>query len=196
MKINALYFYHVLRHFLFNNLNNLYAYALENSSKTPTIILEISSVLRYMLYDCKENFVPFYKELEHLKNFTALNELQIEDRGIINFRTKNLREGYQIAPLILMVFIENAFKHSTASQSDNILIDISIGMSTAGELEFYCKNTFRKKTNTDNLSRGIGLANVKKRLDLLYPSLYRLDIVENTNEFIVNLSMQLKAETE
>lgn len=85
-------------HFLFNNLNNLYSYALDNSPKTPSIILELSSVLRYMLYDCKENFVPLAKEIKHLKNFTALNELQIEDRGSVRFETENLGGNYTIAP--------------------------------------------------------------------------------------------------
>ena len=97
-------------HFLFNNLNNLYSYAIENSSKTPSIILELSSVLRYMLYDCKEDFVPLHKEIEHLQNFTALNELQIEERGKIRFNKNITSNKFVIAPLILSVFIENAFK--------------------------------------------------------------------------------------
>ncbi|HUH45808.1 MAG TPA: histidine kinase, partial [Arenibacter sp.] len=119
-------------HFLFNNLNNLYSYAIEKSPKTPSIILELSSVLRYMLYDCKEDFVALPKEIEHLKNFTQLNELQIEERGKVTFRTENIKSEYRIAPLILMVFIENAFKHSTASQSKDIFIDIDIKVSDHG----------------------------------------------------------------
>src|SRR5690606_17228592 len=86
-------------HFLFNNLNNLYSYAIEKSPKTTSIILELSSVLRYMLYDCKENFVALPKEIEHLKNFTQLNELQIEERGKVAFRTENIKSEYRIAPL-------------------------------------------------------------------------------------------------
>lgn len=181
-------------HFLFNNMNNLYSYAIAQSPKTPSIILELSSVLRYMLYDCKEKFVPLTKEIEHLKNFTKLNELQIEDRGEVSFSTENIKSEYQIAPLILTVFVENAFKHSTASQAQNITIDIDIKVSDTGILELECKNSFQRVTNTDNLSNGIGLQNVKKRLQLLYPDAHELTINDSGAVYIVYLKMQLKKE--
>ncbi len=180
-------------HFLFNNLNNLYVYAIEKSPKTPSIILELSSVLRYMLYDCRENFVALSKEITHLKNFTALNELQIENRGDIQFHSGNIPSQYTIAPLILTVFIENAFKHSTASQSDNIYIHIKINVSEIGELTFSCMNSFLPSTNTDDLAKGIGLSNVKKRLLLLYPNTHKLSIENTNNTFKVILKMQLKS---
>jgi len=179
-------------HFLFNNLNNLYSYAIEKSPKTPSIILELSSVLRYMLYDCKENFVAVPKEIEHLKNFTKLNELQIEERGKVTFKTKNIQSNYRIAPLILTVFIENAFKHSTASQSKDIYIDIDIKVTDNGMLEFECKNSFLSLGNTNNLSKGIGLQNVKKRLQILYPDAHELIIKESDELYTVILKMQLK----
>jgi hypothetical protein len=178
-------------HFLFNNLNNLYSYAIENSPKTPTIILELSSVLRYMLYECKEKYVPLSKELEQLENFTQLYELQIEERGEVNFVTHPIPGGYQIAPLILIVFIENAFKHSQASQSDNIAIDIEIKVSAEGQLDFYCANSFQPTSNTDKLAQGIGLENVRKRLELIYPNAHRLDIRETDNRYEVHLTIQL-----
>lgn len=180
-------------HFLFNNLNNLYAYAIENSPKTPAIILELSSVLRYMLYECREKYVPLAKEIAHLENFTQLNQLQIEERGEVNLHISDMPMGYQIAPLILIVFIENAFKHSQASQSENILIDIDLQFSEGGKLDFVCKNSFQPLSNTENLSHGIGLENVKKRLELLYPKAYQLDIRETSTQFEVHLSMHLTA---
>ncbi len=178
-------------HFLFNNLNNLYSYAIENSPKTPTIILELSSVLRYMLYECKEKFVPLSKEVEQLENFTQLSELQIEERGVVNFKGPTIHSNYQIAPLILIVFIENAFKHSQASQSDNIFIDIDLQLSGEGRLDFHCKNNFHPTTNTENLSHGIGLENVKKRLRLLYPDAHQLTIRQTGHQYEVHLSMHL-----
>ena len=178
-------------HFLFNNLNNLYAYALEESPKTPSIILELSSVLRYMLYDCRADFVLLRKELAHLENFTALNELQIEERGNIQYSVNNRSENYRIAPLVLMVFIENAFKHSTVSQSENIVIDIDVDISEKGVLNFTCTNSFLLNKNTDSISKGVGLENVKKRLLLLYPNSHKLEITDNENTFEVNLKMQL-----
>jgi len=178
-------------HFLFNNLNNLYSYAIDKSPKTPSIILELSSVLRYMLYDCKENFVPLQKEINHLQSFTALNELQIEERGDIQFHVSTIPNNYTIAPLILMMFVENAFKHSTASQSDNIFIHTNIDITESGELTFNCKNSFLPNTNTESLSNGIGLRNVKKRLHLLYPDVHDLHISHANNVYHVNLTLQL-----
>ncbi|NER15364.1 histidine kinase [Leptobacterium flavescens] len=178
-------------HFLFNNLNNLYSYAIESSPKTPSIILELSSVLRYMLYDCREPFVPLQKEIEHLKHFTALNELQIEQRGDIQFNVKNGSQAFRIAPLILIVFVENAFKHSTASQSENINIRICIKVNDDGVLKFLCENSFLPNTNTDNLSHGIGLENVKKRLNLLYKDAYSLDISQKDDIYRVYLELNL-----
>lgn len=179
-------------HFLFNNLNNLYSYAIEQSPKTPSIILELSSVLRYMLYDCKEDYVSLTKEIEHLKNFTQLNELQIEERGTVNFHTENIKTDYRIAPLILTVFVENAFKHSTASQSENIKIDIYIKVNENGVLEFVCTNTYQIMGNTKSLSKGIGLKNVRKRLEILYPNAHAIDITDKNNIYNVSLKMQLK----
>ena len=178
-------------HFLFNNLNNLYSYAIANSPKTPTIILELSSVLRYMLYECREKFVPLSKEIEQLENFTRLSELQIEERGVINFTAQDIASSYLIAPLILIVFIENAFKHSQAGQSENIMIDVQVRLSGEGQLHFVCKNNFQTTNHLDQLSHGIGLENVKKRLALLYPGAHQLDIRQTDTEYEVRLSMQL-----
>lgn len=178
-------------HFLFNNLNNLYAYAIEQSPKTPTIILELSAVLRYMLYECKEKYVPISKEIEQLENFTQLNELQIEERGTIQFRHQGINSTYCIAPLILIVFIENAFKHSQASQSEDIEIEIDIRLDPAGKLSFRCFNNFQGQGNTENLAHGIGLDNVKKRLQLLYPNAHHLHIEQGDDQYRVQLSLQL-----
>lgn len=178
-------------HFLFNNLNNLYSYAIAQSPKTPAIILELSSVLRYMLYECREEFVPLSKEVAQLKNFTQLSELQIEERGTVTFTTELIQDNFRIAPLILIVFIENAFKHSQAGQSDNIRVEIDIRLSDDGELNFLCKNNFQPTSDTTDISHGIGLANVRKRLQLLYPDAHQLTIQETDRQYEVHLSMQL-----
>ncbi len=86
----------------------MYSYAIENSPKSSAIIIELSSVLCYILYDCRERYVTLSKEIEHLMNFTQLSELHIEERGVVNFRTVNTQGDYRIAPLILLVLIENA----------------------------------------------------------------------------------------
>lgn len=177
-------------HFLFNNLNNVYAYALENSPKTPAIILELSSLLRYMLYDCRENYVPLEKEVKYLKDFVNLQELQIEDRGTINFSTKGNFESKLIAPLILIVFVENCFKHSTSSQSKGIIINVRLEIE-GDILRMYCSNTYSDSKNTDHLSSGIGLENVKSRLELLYPDAHALKITQQNHFFNVFLQIKL-----
>lgn len=181
-------------HFLFNNLHNLYSYAIVQSPKTPEIILELSSVLRYMLYECKEKDVPLKKEMEQLENFINLYELQIEERGNVQFHVKNINAPYRIAPLILIVFIENAFKHSTASQSDKILIEVNIELKENGILNFLCRNSYTKQSNTDSLSQGIGLENVKKRLRLLYPDAHQLNINQEEEIYEVHLTLKLNKE--
>lgn len=178
-------------HFLFNNLNNLYAYTIEQSPKAPEIILELSTVLRYMLYECREAYVPLEKEVEQLENFTKLSELQIEERGKIVFSAEGMQPGYRIAPLILIVFVENAFKHSTASQSENIQIEVRLSLSEDGVLDFNCLNSFQPRSNTQQLARGIGLENVKKRLQLIYPEAYLLRISQSDDQYEVNLKIRL-----
>ena len=178
-------------HFLFNNINNLYAYAVEQSPKTPDLILELSSVLRYMLYDCRARFVALNKEIEHLKNYINLSTLQIEGRGNVNNTIGNIPENYNIAPLVLSVFIENAFKHSASSQTENISINIDINVSDNGILNFTCTNSYQSETNVNKLDQGIGLQNVKKRLDLIYPKSHELKISDDNENFKVQLALDL-----
>lgn len=178
-------------HFLFNNLNNLYSYAIEGSTRTPEIILELSGLLRYMLYECKDDFVRLSRDIEQLQNFINLNELQIEDRGKVHFSHCENNCDFMIAPLILVVFVENAFKHSVSSLSKDIDISIDLNVDDKGVLLFECKNTYDADSNTNNLAHGIGLENVRKRLELIYGDNYKLNINSNNGLFHVTLSINL-----
>ncbi|MBO3116054.1 histidine kinase [Winogradskyella sp. DF17] len=178
-------------HFLFNNLNNLYSYAVEKSPKTPELILGLSSLLRYFLYECKTQFVPLEKELGQLKNFVELNQLHIEGRGDVDLIIQNNSQNKKIAPLILMVFIENAFKHSASSVTEEIEIKIVISVGNDGQLVFKCSNNFKSESYLGNLSSGIGLTNVKKRLNLIYPNNHSLDINTENSTYVVNLKLDL-----
>ncbi|NJB86149.1 sensor histidine kinase YesM [Lewinella marina] len=179
-------------HFLFNNLNNLYSYAIEQSPKTPEIILELSAVLRYMIYECRQRYVPLSREIEQLRNFTRLYELQIEDRGEVSFQAPVSAGNHRIAPLILLVFIENAFKHGQAGQSDNIRIDIDLRLTPDGTLVFRCANDYAPVIADTPAVGGIGLANVRKRLQLLYPGpAHELRIEDSGTRFVVHLRLQL-----
>ncbi len=177
-------------HFLFNNLNNLYSYALEKSPKTPGIILQLSSILRYMLYDCRDKKVMLSKEIENLKDYIKLSELQLGDEGKVTFNVYGEAGQLRIAPLILMVFVENAFKHAPASQLKNVQINISIKINN-NILYFYCENNYTESSNTEKLDNGIGLKNVKGRLDLNYTNKYKLNIEPQNNWYKVFLKVEL-----
>lgn len=178
-------------HFLFNNLNNLYAYAIENSPKTPSLIHGLSSVLRYMLYDCREKYVPLKNEIENLQNFVELNRLQMEHRGSVDFKATNILEHHRIAPLILMVFVENAFKHSLSSLSEDVKIVIRVDVQD-DVLHFCCENNYSSETNLDNLSSGIGLKNVVSQLEYMYQGKHKLKMDKKDNLYVVFLTVNLK----
>ncbi|OJJ21486.1 hypothetical protein BKI52_13145 [marine bacterium AO1-C] len=177
-------------HFLFNNLNNLYSYALANSPQTPEIILQLSSLLRYMLYEGAKSEVPLAKEIKYLQDFVALQKLQIDERGTVNFNVKGNIDHQMIAPLILVVFIENCFKHSTSSQTEDIRINIDLEVEE-DMLHLYCSNTYSWEQNNDNIAKGIGLKNVQARLQLLYPKKHALVIKDQDNLYEVNLELAL-----
>jgi len=179
-------------HFLFNNLNNIYSYSLEGSPKTPKIILGLADMMRYVLYECKEDYMPLSKEVTQLKNFIELNELQLEGRGEVKVEVIGDASRYKVAPLILIVFVENAFKHSASSLSDGIKINIVLEITYNGELLFTCENNFSEKTSTDSLSKGIGLTNVYKRLKLIYGDQYNLQLDDSNSNYVVKLLLPLK----
>mgnify|MGYP001942610241 CR=1 FL=1 len=177
-------------HFLFNNLNNLYSFAVENSKQVPEIILQLSNVLRYMLYDCREDYVMLNKEIKHIKDLVSLYELQIQERGNVEINISCKENNLNIAPLMLNVFVENAFKHSTSSISNGLYISVDIKQE--GQLLYFkCVNNFTSQSNTNSLGHGIGLENVKNRLDLLYPNEHSLSLKKNEDQFIVELNISL-----
>ena len=121
--------------------------------------------------------------------------MQIEERGKVNFNKKSIGNLHKIAPLILVVFIENAFKHSQASQADNIEMYIKIELN-GDRLTFACRNNYRPIQADGELNKGIGLKNVRKRLELLYPDAHELKISESGTIFEVKLSMELQKLTD
>ena len=177
-------------HFLFNNLNNLYAFAIEKSPETPKIILQLSGILRYMLYECRKPKVLLKDEIENIKQFVELYKMQMGSDAIFDFETQIDRNNYVISPLILIVFIENAIKHSLSSLIDSIDIKIHLHVRD-GELKFSCRNRFEKESNNEKLDKGIGLINVKSKLELVYPNKYYLKIVEQNSYFEVKLKIDL-----
>ncbi|MGB3463871.1 MAG: histidine kinase, partial [Cyclobacteriaceae bacterium] len=142
-------------------------------------------------YECREEYVSLTKELEQLEKYIRLSELQIEERGEVIFTGPEQVGELKIAPLILMVFVENAFKHSQASQSEGISIKVDIALNDGDQLVFVCENTYRSETNNEQIPKGIGLINVMKRLELLYPADYTLEIDDRNGKYHVRLLLNL-----
>jgi len=176
-------------HFLFNTLNNLYALALKKSDKTPEVIAKLSEILDYILYQCKGNFVPLKNEIALLHNYIALEKIRYGDRVDIVFN-EDIKSDQKTAPLLLLTFLENAFKHGVSQELNTAKIRIDI---TADDnlIAFSIENT--KPSNSKNQINsdrdGIGLQNIRKQLDLLYPNNYKLDINETSDLYSVILKI-------
>jgi len=176
-------------HFLFNTLNNLYALALKKSDDTPKVIRKLSEILDYILYRCNASYVPLQKEIELIENYLSLEKIRYADRVKISF-SKNVTGQEKVAPLLLLTFVENAFKHGVANEINQAHININISKK-GGELLFSVQNS--KPAATENLSNkeSIGLQNIKKQLELLYPKAYDLIIENGKNNFSANLKLAL-----
>ncbi|MFK7813360.1 MAG: sensor histidine kinase [Maribacter sp.] len=181
-------------HFLFNTLNNLYGLSVIKSDKLPELMLKLSDLLRYSLYETKEVIVPFEKELTYLENYISLEKIRLEDKTDISLIKKGNFSSTQIAPMLLIVFVENAFKHLGAIRGEHSHVEVNI-KGNSNVLEFNCSNTINTNTKLEaNLEigeSGIGLKNAKKRLALIYPKKHKLSITQNNLEYIVNLKLHL-----
>jgi len=175
-------------HFLFNTLNNIHTLVYKKSDKAPEAVLKLSSLMRYMLYETEGDRVSLKRELEYLHNFVELQKLRLTDNQRVSMKIEGNPDGYEIAPLLLIPFIENAFKHGT-STSKSATIEIAFHISN-GELIFNCTNDLQPNSVSKSGS-GIGLANVKKRLDLIYSGRYRLNIDTNNEKYSLTLSLSL-----
>ncbi|MCA6074575.1 sensor histidine kinase [Fulvivirga sedimenti] len=176
-------------HFLFNALNNLYAMAISHQEKTPDLILKLSEMLRYVLYESNTDLVPAEKEWEYILNFVQLQELKFEDE--VNLRVEGeIDPGSQIAPMILLPFVENAFKHSHIEDDGNGWIEISLKIQH-GMLDFKVSNSNPGKLISKDNEGGIGMINVKKRLELLYPDCHKLIIEKPEGKFRIHLHIDL-----
>ncbi len=179
-------------HFLFNTLNNLYALTLKKSDDAPEIVLKLSEMMRYMLYECNEKKVLLSKEVTYMKNYLDLEQLRQQKTIKINFNLEGKITNQKIAPLLLIPFIENSFKHGPNTQISSgwVNIDLSVHQNN---LKFRIENS--KGPSQPRLvhrkSGGIGLVNVKRRLNLIYDDKYELKISNNPNTYLVDLDLNL-----
>ena len=172
-------------HFLFNTLNTIYGFALKQSMDTPELILKLSNLLDYILYQVDKPLVSLENEIIHLKDYIELEKIRFEDTLKVSFKSNELIEDVQIAPMLLIPFVENAFKHGNIVNGF-LKVDIEI-LIDKGRLDFEIINSFIDKPVKTGV--GIGIKNIKKRLDLLYGENYSLNVKTGDEWFQVQLSI-------
>jgi len=180
-------------HFFFNTLNNLYALALKKSDLAPEIVLRLSEMMRYMLYESNEKEVSLDKEVKYVMNYIELERLRQSSNFEIDFRMEGEASGQKIAPLMFIPFLENSFKHGLDNQIKRGFVHIKMKLKD-NEVELDIENSkpplLSNSNPNQNKSGGIGLENVKRRLKLLYPNRHVLNINDNPNSYKVFLNIQ------
>jgi sensor histidine kinase YesM len=175
-------------HFFFNTLNNLYGLTVEKSDDAPSVVLKLSDMMRYTIYMGKEDFVPLKDEIEYLKNYIELHKIRYHKTVDIAF-THSYESDYQIAPLLFIIPLENAFKHGVERLTEDAYIHMNL-KTEDGVIHFDIENNFGTLEAHENV--GIGLDNLKQRLKLLYPGKHKIQIEVNEDHY----KLMLKIETE
>lgn len=179
-------------HFLFNTLNNLYGLSVAESKKLPGLMLKLSELLRYSLYDTNQNYVAVQKELDYISNYVELERIRLSDKTDIKLEITGDYTDQYIAPLLLIIFVENSFKHFSVEKGRQAFVHITFNIRDC-QLQFNIKNSVDPDYSpVQNKSKGgLGLGNVKQRLDLIYPQQYTLKIAKENAYYEVNLEIDL-----
>lgn len=174
-------------HFFFNTLNNLYGLVVEKSDQAPDVVLKLSDMMRYTIYKGREELVLVKDEIEYLENYIELHKIRYQKEVDILF-THDVHEGLQVAPLLFIILLENAFKHGVEKMRENAFIHLRME-SKGKQLLFTIENRMEESSSTDQ--KGIGQENLKKRLSYLYPSRHQLLIEERGSTYYVQLKLEL-----
>jgi hypothetical protein len=174
-------------HFFFNTLNNIYALALKQSTDTAPMVARLGELMRYILEEASQKTVPLAREITFLSSYIALAKIRYQTTIQIQFDVQGVRPEYLIEPLLLLPFIENAFKHGLEQETASGFVDIVL-CQTQRELILDVSNSKPSAQKTDETT-GIGLANVSKRLELLYPSNYQLEVKDDPDSYRVTLTL-------
>jgi sensor histidine kinase YesM len=175
-------------HFLFNSLNNIDSLIHTMPDNASISLITLSDILRYMIYETKTDVVSLQKEIVYIKNYIDLQQLRFQNPDYIRISFPDQCEGIRIAPLLFIPFIENAFKYSFNAGKYPV-IDIQLRCK-GNSILFYCQNYFQYVESQHERPGGVGLENVKRRLELLYPGKYNIKISEDTQIFKVELTIQ------
>ena len=172
-------------HFLFNSLNTIYGFAIAKADEAPEMILKLSNLLDYILYQVEKPKVLLLEEVNHLEDYISLEKMRFHDTLKVNFSKDNLNDSIQIPPMLLIPFVENSFKHGVIIDG---VLNVDIHLKTANNcLLFEVENSSKRK---EEASTGIGLQNIRKRLEMLYPAKHLLEIFENNDTFKVHLKIE------
>lgn len=179
-------------HFLFNTLNNLYALTLKKSDQAPEVVLKLSEMMRYMLYECNEERVPLRKEVNYLENYLELEKLRQKKNIKIDFLISGMIKDQKIAPLLFIPFLENSFKHGLNNQLGDGYVKILLKI-LEDEIHFSIDNSKVETAPkaTGKKSGGIGLVNVRRRLNLVYPNSHELSVKDSPTNYYVDLKIKL-----
>lgn len=182
--------YQVNPHFFMNTLNNIHALVDINPERAKTTIVELSKMMRYILYEGDKKLIPVQREVLFLKNYIELMRLRYSSRVSINLDIPEMMPDVMLPPLLLIIFVENAFKHGVSYAAPSF-IDIKVEV-TQEMLQFKCRNSRQEQKPDEKKKKGgVGLANARRRLDLLFHDKYSLEIKENDKEYDVQLEIPL-----
>jgi LytS/YehU family sensor histidine kinase len=174
-------------HFLFNTLNNIYSLVYNKSDEAPEAVMKLSSIMRYMLYDSNTDVVDVIKEVEYLNSFIELQQLRILQKGFVEIQVNGSMENRRIAPMLLIPFVENAFKHGDKNHAPGINIQLNM---EPDRLVFTVENYTKVNGHTSvDESGGFGLENIKRRLGLLYHEKHELKINKFEDKYKVELTI-------
>jgi two-component system LytT family sensor kinase len=174
-------------HFLFNSLNNIYSLAYQKSDKTADAILKLSEIMRYMIYESNDSWVSLSKEIDYVQSYIELQKLRFKDGAAVELTLNGEIDDQQVVPLILISFVENAFKHGVANDpKDPIRINI-----IANQKILHFSVTNKKNKYNKDIMGGVGLNNVERRLQLLYPERYKLNIVNSATHYTTELMLDI-----
>ena len=174
-------------HFLFNTLNNIYSLVYSKSDEAPDAVMKLSSIMRYMLYDSNTDRVAVIKEVEYLNSFIELQQLRITQKGFVEIKVTGSMENRTIAPMLLIPFVENAFKHGDKTHQPGIIIHLNLESDTL----FFTVTNYLKINGqvSSEDSGGFGLNNIKRRLGLLYPDKHNLKITTTGDIYKIELKI-------
>ena len=175
-------------HFLFNTLNNLYALTLKKSDKAPETVLKLSELINYMLYECVGDEVLLSKEIKFIRNYIDIEKMRYGDKLDVDMRVNGEVTERKIAPLILLPFVENCFKHGASEALQQSWVKLTVDILPTVTIIKVENN--KASDNGHGKKEGIGIQNVKRRLDLLYPGQHELKIMNGEETFLVILTIQ------